>query len=137
MVFGKAAVSTFSREEMLATKLRALLQRNKGRDLYDLAHALKVFEGLNTSRVASVWSSTCKRKDYGSHGRRPRSGCSRSPATWTPDRPPSVAVNGGREGTDGTSDQKRVCQGPFRTGRSTARRSVGQTEVMRDRFGIV
>ncbi len=48
---GRAAVSTFSREEMLATKLRALLQRNKGRDLYDLAHALVVFEGLNTRRV--------------------------------------------------------------------------------------
>ena len=48
---GSAAVCTFSREEMLATKLRALLQRNKGRDLYDLAHALKVFEGLNTRRV--------------------------------------------------------------------------------------
>jgi Nucleotidyl transferase AbiEii toxin, Type IV TA system len=30
---GSAAVCTFSREEMLATKLRALLQRNKGRDL--------------------------------------------------------------------------------------------------------
>ena len=48
---GRAAVCTFSREEMLATKLRALLQRNKGRDLYDLAHALVVFEGLNTRRV--------------------------------------------------------------------------------------
>jgi Nucleotidyl transferase AbiEii toxin, Type IV TA system len=28
-----------------------LLQRNKGRDLYDLAHALTVFEGLNRRRV--------------------------------------------------------------------------------------
>jgi predicted nucleotidyltransferase component of viral defense system len=48
---GRASVSTFSREEMLATKLRALLQRNKGRDLYDLAHALEVFEGLSGRRV--------------------------------------------------------------------------------------
>jgi hypothetical protein len=48
---GRVAVCTFSREEILATKLRALLQRNKGRDLYDLAHALKVFEGLNGRRV--------------------------------------------------------------------------------------
>ena len=48
---GRASVCTFSREEMLATKLRALLQRNKGRDLYDLAHALEVFEGLSTRRV--------------------------------------------------------------------------------------
>ena len=36
--------AVFSREEMLATKLRALLQRDQGRDLYDLAHALEVFE---------------------------------------------------------------------------------------------
>jgi Nucleotidyl transferase AbiEii toxin, Type IV TA system len=48
---GRASVCTFSREEMLATKLRALLQRNKGRDLYDLAHALAVFEGLRGRRV--------------------------------------------------------------------------------------
>ncbi|TIW52060.1 MAG: nucleotidyl transferase AbiEii/AbiGii toxin family protein, partial [Mesorhizobium sp.] len=41
---GEAAIPTFSREEMLATKLRALLQRNKGRDLFDLDHALTVFE---------------------------------------------------------------------------------------------
>jgi hypothetical protein len=44
---GEAEVSTYSREEMLATKLRALLQRNKGRDLFDLAHALEVFPGLS------------------------------------------------------------------------------------------
>ncbi|MBZ9905272.1 nucleotidyl transferase AbiEii/AbiGii toxin family protein [Mesorhizobium sp. BR115XR7A] len=40
---GKTNVPTFSREEMLATQLRALLQRDKGRDLYDLAHALGTF----------------------------------------------------------------------------------------------
>ena len=51
---GEAAVSTFSREEMLATKLRALLQRDKGRDLYDLAHALEVFEGLNVDRIVEM-----------------------------------------------------------------------------------
>ena len=43
---GRAAISTFSSEEMLATKLRALLRRDWGRDLYDLAHAIEVFEGL-------------------------------------------------------------------------------------------
>jgi predicted nucleotidyltransferase component of viral defense system len=36
---------------MLATKLRALLRRNKGRDLYDLALAIEVFAGLKTKRV--------------------------------------------------------------------------------------
>ena len=52
---GRAAISTFSREEMLATKLRALLQRDRGRDLYDLAHALAVFEGLGIDRVVEVF----------------------------------------------------------------------------------
>ena len=52
---GEAAIPTFSREEMLATKLRALLQRDKGRDLYDLAHALKVFEGLDVDRVIAMF----------------------------------------------------------------------------------
>ena len=52
---GRAAISTFSREEMLATKLRALLQRDRGRDLYDLAHALEVFEGLGIDRIVEVF----------------------------------------------------------------------------------
>ena len=51
---GEAAISTFSREEMLATKLRALLQRDKGRDLYDLAYALEVFEGLDVERIIKM-----------------------------------------------------------------------------------
>ena len=38
---------------MLATKLRALLQRSKGRDLFDLAHALEVFGELDTDRVVA------------------------------------------------------------------------------------
>ena len=53
---GEASIATFSREEMLATKLRALLQRDKGRDLFDLAHALIVFEGLSTDRVVELFS---------------------------------------------------------------------------------
>ena len=40
---------------MLATKLRALLQRDRGRDLYDLAHALEVFEGLEVDRIGEVF----------------------------------------------------------------------------------
>ena len=52
---GEAAISTFSREEMLATKLRALLQRDRGRDLYDLAHALEVFETLDIARVVGMF----------------------------------------------------------------------------------
>ena len=52
---GEAAISTFSREEMLATKLRALLQRDQGRDLYDLAHALEVFENLDIARMVEMF----------------------------------------------------------------------------------
>lgn len=52
---GEASIPTYSREEMLATKLRALLQRDKGRDLYDLAHALEVFEGLDADRIVEMF----------------------------------------------------------------------------------
>ena len=52
---GEAAIPTFSREEMLATKLRALLQRDKGRDLYDLAHALEIFEDLDVDRIVETF----------------------------------------------------------------------------------
>jgi predicted nucleotidyltransferase component of viral defense system len=52
---GEAAIPTFSHEEMLATKLRAFLQRDKGRDLLDLAHALEVFDTLNTARIAECF----------------------------------------------------------------------------------
>ncbi|MBO0662502.1 nucleotidyl transferase AbiEii/AbiGii toxin family protein [Jiella sp. MQZ9-1] len=52
---GEVAIPTFSREEMLATKLRALLQRSKGRDLFDLDHALTVFEGVNAARIVECF----------------------------------------------------------------------------------
>lgn len=38
---GTASVTTYHIEELLGTKLRALYQRKKGRDLYDLSCALK------------------------------------------------------------------------------------------------
>ncbi len=50
---GNAEIATFAREEILATKLRALLQREKGRDLIDLSHACAVFEKLDTARVVA------------------------------------------------------------------------------------
>lgn len=60
---GQAQVATFSREEMLATKLRALMQRNKGRDLFDLSHALEVFDGLDTERVIAHFRHYLQRAD--------------------------------------------------------------------------
>ncbi len=53
---GEALIPTFSREEMLATKLRALLQRDQGRDLYDLAYALEVFGELEIRRIVEMFS---------------------------------------------------------------------------------
>jgi predicted nucleotidyltransferase component of viral defense system len=52
---GAASIISFSREELIATKLRALLQRDKGRDLFDLAHALTVFDALNNERVVECF----------------------------------------------------------------------------------
>jgi predicted nucleotidyltransferase component of viral defense system len=50
---GKADIATFSNEELLATKLRALLQRDKGRDLIDLSHAKMTLESLDVARVVA------------------------------------------------------------------------------------
>ena len=52
---GTANVETFSNEEVLATKLRALLQRDKGRDILDLSHAATVFGDLKASRVVELF----------------------------------------------------------------------------------
>ncbi len=38
---GKAEITSFTPNELFATKLRALLQRNKGRDLFDLHQGLE------------------------------------------------------------------------------------------------
>jgi len=59
---GSADILTFSTEEVLATKLRALLQRNKGRDLVDLSHALEVFPKLNAQRTADIFVQYMKDK---------------------------------------------------------------------------
>lgn len=59
---GAADIPAFSTEEVLATKIRALLQRNKGRDLVDLAHALEVFSGLNAQRTVDMFVEYVKTK---------------------------------------------------------------------------
>ncbi len=48
---GEAAVSTYTLEELLGTKLRALYQRKKGRDLFDLASALKKLPNLDIPKI--------------------------------------------------------------------------------------
>lgn len=64
---GRAAIPTYSPEEMLATKLRALLQRNQGRDLFDLAQGLAVFEALDTGRVVDLFVRYLDQADQAIH----------------------------------------------------------------------
>lgn len=54
---------SFSNEEMLATKLRALLQRDKGRDLFDLSHALSDFHDLDVEHVATLFGRYLQAQD--------------------------------------------------------------------------
>lgn len=46
---------SFTTEEVLASKLRALLGWNKGRDLLDLDHALRSKEGLDVPRIIKMF----------------------------------------------------------------------------------
>ncbi len=48
---GKAEPLTYEIEELLGTKLRALYQRKKGRDLFDMNVAIESFSNLEISKV--------------------------------------------------------------------------------------
>ena len=50
---GDAEIGTFVTEELLGTKLRALYQRNKGRDLFDLWHALTALDPDDERTIAA------------------------------------------------------------------------------------
>ena len=52
---GSAELPSYELEELLATKLRALYQRSKGRDLYDLAAAIQRFPDLDLARVVECF----------------------------------------------------------------------------------
>lgn len=52
---GACAICTYELDELLGTKLRALYQRKKGRDLFDLAIALKKSD-TNPDRVITAFS---------------------------------------------------------------------------------
>lgn len=52
---GECEIVTFSNEEMLATKLRALLRRDKGRDLFDISHALTAIGSLDLDRIVDLF----------------------------------------------------------------------------------
>lgn len=51
---GECSITTYRLEELLATKFRALYQRKKGRDLFDLAHALGT-PGLDIDAILEAW----------------------------------------------------------------------------------
>jgi predicted nucleotidyltransferase component of viral defense system len=53
---GAADVLTYEPEELLGTKLRALYQRKKGRDLFDLSEALTRLTGLDTGKVVACFT---------------------------------------------------------------------------------
>ena len=51
---GSADINTYALEELLGTKLRALYQRKKGRDLFDLWTALQVSD-LDVAQVVACF----------------------------------------------------------------------------------
>jgi len=53
---GSALIQTYSLEELLGTKLRALYQRKKGRDLYDLYKAIAVLNA-DQDKILSCYKS--------------------------------------------------------------------------------
>lgn len=53
---GRAEVPTYALDELLATKLRALYQRRKGRDLFDLRMGLGM-KGVDPGRVVKAFRS--------------------------------------------------------------------------------
>jgi predicted nucleotidyltransferase component of viral defense system len=62
---GRSAVLTHPIEEILATKLRALYQRKKGRDLYDFWYVAQHISELDHSQVIDVF------QHYMDHGNTP------------------------------------------------------------------
>ena len=52
---GKVTIASFEPEELFGTKLRALLQRRKGRDLFDLNEGLKQLS-LDASKVIAAFN---------------------------------------------------------------------------------
>ena len=53
---GSTTIRTFKIEELLGTKMRALYQRRKGRDLYDLHVALSTFPNLDCKAILHCFS---------------------------------------------------------------------------------
>lgn len=61
---GECDVTTFTIEEIMGTKLRALHQRKKGRDLFDFACVFREFPKLSHGKVVEAF---LKYMEYGGH----------------------------------------------------------------------
>ncbi|HVB56983.1 MAG TPA: nucleotidyl transferase AbiEii/AbiGii toxin family protein [Candidatus Acidoferrales bacterium] len=59
---GSAGIKAFELDEMLGTKLRALYQRRKGRDLFDLATALQ-HSAVNPKRLLDAFSGYMQKEE--------------------------------------------------------------------------
>lgn len=53
---GKTEVLTYALEELLGTKLRALFQRKKGRDLFDLSEALVRIASMDAEKIVTCFA---------------------------------------------------------------------------------
>ncbi len=58
---GTAEITTYSIEELLATKLRALFQRRKGRDLFDIWQAISTSD-VNFEKTISIFIDYLKKE---------------------------------------------------------------------------
>lgn len=61
---GSAELLTYDVEELLATKLRALYQRRKGRDLYDLAAAVERLPQLDCVKVVECFERYLEHEEH-------------------------------------------------------------------------
>ncbi|MCK6639433.1 MAG: nucleotidyl transferase AbiEii/AbiGii toxin family protein [Bacteroidia bacterium] len=57
---GKCEITTYHPEELLGTKIRAMFQRSKGRDLFDLHKALSVHVNLNVPTILECYHTYMK-----------------------------------------------------------------------------
>jgi predicted nucleotidyltransferase component of viral defense system len=62
---GECNITTYEIEELLGTKLWALYQRKKGRDLYDLFKALKTNDSLSEEKIIQVFQHYMKHEVTG------------------------------------------------------------------------
>lgn len=61
---GGCSIHTYALDELLGTKLRALYQRKAGRDLFDLATALKNSQNVTPTRIVEAFLTYMEHEDH-------------------------------------------------------------------------